>query len=737
MKKTLRSIALAAVAIPMIASAQFNVETVWMNGVVDGNANPIPGLDAGWTKPTEAGGTTADTRFATAQDGKILVNNHISNEIQAWDGSQFTTVCKLPTVTSTVWNGTALSTDDAGNVILNFGFTDPTVSVSNWAVLTNGVLTQVNLSTPLSELNLNGRLDIISHIVGDVTSEKGGIGYSTIKSTDHLVMFHFKGDGTKVTSVTAKASSAVDGLAAIYGASVQTETYQAAPKYLTVDEILNAADPENQFYLPVGKLGASTATVYGFETGLLSNFNGNVFAPLIVGNRGFGSAATFALGGKKYIVRNYVAADSPHIALFTNWKNIMAFGVFDEDGTCYATWEGSTFTNGFGSETFTVEPVDENTVNIYVYAATGTKDDDSGTIPGCYAAMVKLTTGDAPVVGGEPDGSEANPYLIATAEDLCNAYKKTVEGKLVYFKQTADIDMAGVTDYTTFVGGDAVYGKSIYYDGDNHIIKNFAPVDRVAGVGENAYYNTSIFGTPSGTIKNLGVVDANVKTDWIEAGILGGFAGTGAHTATSEMIVDNVFVTGKLVNEKNPIPFGDQLAGGMFGKNGQPLTITNSYVQVDIDGDTYAAGFVAKTDNNVTITDSYVSGTFTGTKPYLVAASNTSFPDDITLTNVVCFGEGEVSNVATIGTATVVPADDAAGIATVQSWNAFNAGKLFNGLPALNWQDAPSGISAITTDTENAPAEYFNLQGVRVANPDNGIYIVRRGNNVTKEMIRK
>ena len=37
----------------------------------------------------------------------------------------------------------------------------------------------------------------------------------------------------------------------------------------------------------------------------------------------------------------------------------------------------------------------------------------------------------------------------------------------------------------------------------------------------------------------------------------------------------------------------------------------------------------------------------------------------------------------------------------------------------------------------NGPAVYYNLQGVQVANPDNGVYIVRRGNKVTKELIRK
>lgn len=42
-----------------------------------------------------------------------------------------------------------------------------------------------------------------------------------------------------------------------------------------------------------------------------------------------------------------------------------------------------------------------------------------------------------------------------------------------------------------------------------------------------------------------------------------------------------------------------------------------------------------------------------------------------------------------------------------------------------------AGISGIAADI-NAPVEYYNLQGVRVDNPDNGLYIRRQGNTATK-----
>ncbi len=46
-----------------------------------------------------------------------------------------------------------------------------------------------------------------------------------------------------------------------------------------------------------------------------------------------------------------------------------------------------------------------------------------------------------------------------------------------------------------------------------------------------------------------------------------------------------------------------------------------------------------------------------------------------------------------------------------------------------------SSITEIGAD-DNAPAEYFNLQGIRVENPENGLFIRRQGNKVSKVIIR-
>lgn len=50
--------------------------------------------------------------------------------------------------------------------------------------------------------------------------------------------------------------------------------------------------------------------------------------------------------------------------------------------------------------------------------------------------------------------------------------------------------------------------------------------------------------------------------------------------------------------------------------------------------------------------------------------------------------------------------------------------------------DPTSALDNVLVADENAPVEYFNLQGVRVENPANGLFIKRQGNTVTKVVVK-
>lgn len=50
-------------------------------------------------------------------------------------------------------------------------------------------------------------------------------------------------------------------------------------------------------------------------------------------------------------------------------------------------------------------------------------------------------------------------------------------------------------------------------------------------------------------------------------------------------------------------------------------------------------------------------------------------------------------------------------------------------------QDTSSAVETIEVDKSDAPVEYYNLQGVKVTNPEKGIYIMRQGTSVRKVIL--
>ncbi len=54
----------------------------------------------------------------------------------------------------------------------------------------------------------------------------------------------------------------------------------------------------------------------------------------------------------------------------------------------------------------------------------------------------------------------------------------------------------------------------------------------------------------------------------------------------------------------------------------------------------------------------------------------------------------------------------------------------------LTWTNYSSGVEGVAAEDMDAPVEYFNLQGVRVAAPEAGIFIRRQGSKVEKVVIR-
>ena len=63
-------------------------------------------------------------------------------------------------------------------------------------------------------------------------------------------------------------------------------------------------------------------------------------------------------------------------------------------------------------------------------------------------------------------------------------------------------------------------------------------------------------------------------------------------------------------------------------------------------------------------------------------------------------------------------------------------GKTFIDKITVNYESINTGVDDILSDDANAPVEYYNLQGVRVANPESGLYIHVQGKKASKVLVK-
>ncbi len=106
------------------------------------------------------------------------------------------------------------------------------------------------------------------------------------------------------------------------------------------------------------------------------------------------------------------------------------------------------------------------------------------------------------------EGTAEDPYLINTVEELSIFRDLVNEGVSFageYVKQTADLDLSQIENWTPI--GKCGYGRYFYgtYDGDGHVIRNFNCIDVYAG----------FFGYLFGEVRNFGIESGHVEGAYI------------------------------------------------------------------------------------------------------------------------------------------------------------------------------------------------------------------------------
>ena len=234
---------------------------------------------------------------------------------------------------------------------------------------------------------------------------------------------------------------------------------------------------------------------------------------------------------------------------------------------------------------------------------------------------------EAPLFGGGT-GTQQDPWLItsqadliALAEFLNSGNAETFDTENVgvgnchgyYFKQTADIDLTGVTWEPIGYSGEGYYFAG-NYDGDGHTISNATSTGKNDA---NGFATAGIFGWVAfGSVENLHVKNANfVATGQNNYSYVGGIAGLCYGSSIKNCSVVDSSLESRRDNNNN---CAGSIVGYSTGGTFEKCAAENNQVKTMC----YGGGFVGEVD------DTYGVGNSTFTNCYVAKCTVISETDD-------------------------------------------------------------------------------------------------------------
>ena len=261
-------------------------------------------------------------------------------------------------------------------------------------------------------------------------------------------------------------------------------------------------------------------------------------------------------------------------------------------------------------------------------------------------ALVPMTAfaEETPSFGGGT-GTQEDPWLITSQEDLIalaeflnsgNAETFDTENAGVgnchgyYFKQTADIDLTGVTWEPIGYSGSYYFAGN--YDGGGHSITNAVSTGKVDPDG---FATAGIFGWVAfGSVENLHVKNANfVATGQNNYSYVGGIAGVCYGSSIKNCSVENSSLESRRNNNNN---CAGSIVGYSTGGTFEKCAAENNQVKTMA----YGGGFVGEVDDD----PDYGVGNSTFTNCYTANCSISSKTDDVQGVSLVGGFAGEMTD---------------------------------------------------------------------------------------------
>lgn len=180
-------------------------------------------LTQDWKYTDELPGAS-DARWGTGFDGKIWTNNKTTSHLIYWDKDGKT---ELQTGT----NGTAISVDDAGNILINSGFPNAASSTAFYILPAGGDAVQT-LTVTMPDGATSGRMDFMGRANGNILSEEGGAIYLCTQNSTAVAKI-FIANGVQVPekskSFAVETAGGTDGVAQPLDNNPENDNYVACP----------------------------------------------------------------------------------------------------------------------------------------------------------------------------------------------------------------------------------------------------------------------------------------------------------------------------------------------------------------------------------------------------------------------------------------------------------------------------------------------------------------------------
>lgn len=206
-----------------------------------------------------------------------------------------------------------------------------------------------------------------------------------------------------------------------------------------------------------------------------------------------------------------------------------------------------------------------------------------------FAPLAAPGTASAASVFAGGRGSEEDPFIINTTDQLYEASASQGVYLNSHFRLASDIDFSGwnwLLHPWIPIGNDAAPFNGDF-DGKGHVITDLV-------VNDSSLTSAGLFGTNAGTIRNIGLQDVSLT----------GGSNSGALAGTNTGIIHEAYASGNVGGQDN--------VGGLVGVNNNGGIVQYSHSSANVSGNQTIGGLVGVNTNGSTIQSAYATGNASG-----------------------------------------------------------------------------------------------------------------------------